>query len=1825
MMNRSYKNFLNTEVELMKSIQLFILSVLVLTLSSCVADSKTTKKKTASTSTSTTPTDTTPNFGTDAMYWFSTEKITGTITVNKSSQNVIYLRGSNIHNFLNSKNPAGAYNYAKQFCLVGKFSSTAYKQLRVKAVPISITNFETRKIERLFRVDLPASDENSESCMNTASEAVLPSTFANGIANICVDPNSLSCRGFVSTSSFQLYESAPKINTASLVASNRLDVTTLQIKIDLLSSSSDNSTSCTNSACSAKGFDCCIEGQCVKDATERPNLDASNPEVITARQEFQSNPLSFLNYPNVYFICTNINRTPLPSDNDSTTSPTDEARLRVQNYLPKWKCMNHYELNSGSSNQYDLCTDSDTLTSNESTYNKTKIEVAKLCGCSASDENIESACPNWKLKPVYKSTVESDANIVDFVCLTPTPESPVGPIVNLNVNVSARTAPHRFFYLNQYKNQTNLTPKTFAYDTKKQSYSDFVYTQEGDSFSYIDEFTKTGPISGSYNVNSLLGSMNVDLTRTHPAKSVTVELGRTYILSATSGYFTPCTRCAKDSWYESFTAYPSTQKGIGLTARGYTTKRDEFGANSTLGNYEDTIFGRACWLPVTMIPFSHVKKATPNSTTTDPTIQRQERLKTQAAFYINGYQRDWYGFNKGALIGSFDGVQWFAIGTGRRLTATSNKLFLAMNGSFFDLADATDTVVNIIPDLGGNTAPSYDYDPELAFNDPQQNSAASCQRFHQCNTDSDCVTQLGWEYTCSDVSQVKTKWPNFNADAEEIGNSEKETYLADILSANQPTNVAKRCVYRGMGALCRRDFSAITNTAVKSMFTCAPNFTCVSLNSNRFNEEVIRSPNELDQVLYGKDANILGRPKDYVTSTKALPQTAINNIQANGFASVNATDFGLCMPGKAITGHSLYNHQNTDSLRRTDFTSQIGTCNSSVQTTEALNKARYYACPLFGEDMNYVLTTNGADLGTNLNNILNQNACGGESRDSVTGDSAFKSIEFASLSVSKSVITPGFAADACFRRAGSVCHTDLDCSPNKLHADLLTTLGIKFFGNTKAEYKYWEESLVCGQGEAVPTIGAANYLDYDIKENRCCREIGKDFTMFSSDKSATKGIIVPDLGSENYSLDTSLMSYANPKTNFRYSRYAVSKTALATSTSIPSVTSTTYPNADQWKVINETGSATCCGGGWVRKFSDGTHDWKVNNRLKLPAENFQCLNYRSKLSDPGLQNPSNAHYTVDGFNFQSYIREYDYFCRAPRAAASTNNLSPTSEATAEGASAFGCLQAPFADLDDGYDVTPPYRFGPRTIHEKDPWYSTVGALASERYVRINTTPSPDAYEAGELEQYLSTETPYMPIPFQSNENKEVRQNFLYMVNSTGYRDVVVANYLPTYVPYRNSYAMAPLGGGEINPVGPVIKDVHFIVNYTDNANQEFDIRYRDTITSRVLNRTDCQATYNYLKAGTFTVPGLEAVMNNYTTVGYRGVDGAITHDATNTRSPLADGISPRTDGVYAVWCVAREDSTNRPILLVISTLDYDDRIQSGGYYYFNYAGYALDFVPHEGDANPRLHAGNQNYYLTKLARLELLGIPQITYEPVYCTNSQSGSTLNKLVPGIFKTSNADPLTTKTHVEAKFPTYPGAYSDTLYDSTSPLDSFGNNTKRFTYQNNVDHPQIFSGHEFACCTPLGKTPTSADKCCTGYAKEDDNGKLTCMIPKGTDLNVYFNKFVSGEGIGESLPEGGLITEGTAEEVDFIPQTGEVKLRATSYNKLIAIGNAFCDGELVKGGAFGYFPPEPFAGGYAPEEKFPLSIVDSDVDFESEDETVGKSAYDQGFKWNHHIYCK
>ena len=128
----------------------------------------------------------------------------------------------------------------------------------------------------------------------------------------------------------------------------------------------------------------------------------------------------------------------------------------------------------------------------------------------------------------------------------------------------------------------------------------------------------------------------------------------------------------------------------------------------------------------------------------------------------------------------------------------------------------------------------------------------------------------------------------------------------------------------------------------------------------------------------------------------------------------------------------------------------------------------------------------------------------------------------------------------------------------------------------------------------------------------------------------------------------------------------------------------------------------------------------------------------------------------------------------------------------------------------------------------------------------------------------------------------------------------------------------------------------------------------------------------------------------------------------------------------------------------------------------------------------------------------------------------------------------------------------------------------------------------------------------------------------MPAGTDLNVYFNKFVSGEGLDDQY----LTNAQPLEVDDFDPATGEPKTNSTVISKLRAIGEELCaSGRVRRGGAFGPFDGEPY-GNLAPEDSQPEkinSLVDSIYDSgTSNNATVGFSVFSEGFRWNHHVYC-
>ncbi|MDH5580925.1 MAG: hypothetical protein OEY33_03400, partial [Bdellovibrionales bacterium] len=227
-----------------------------------------------------------------------------------------------------------------------------------------------------------------------------------------------------------------------------------------------------------------------------------------------------------------------------------------------------------------------------------------------------------------------------------------------------------------------------------------------------------------------------------------------------------------------------------------------------------------------------------------------------------------------------------------------------------------------------------------------------------------------------------------------------------------------------------------------------------------------------------------------------------------------------------------------------------------------------------------------------------------------------------------------------------------------------------------------------------------------------------------------------------------------------------------------------------------------------------------------------------------------------------------------------------------------------------------------------------------------------------------------------------------------------------------------------------------------------------------------------------------------------------------------------------------------------------------------------------------------------------------------------------------------------------------YPHTLYneDKYFSVDVSTTDSKyRANYQNNLSLSPVFSENEFVCCQKLGEFTSDDESCCSSYsievtegtaagdptAEEEETPKRKCALPSGTNLNVYFNRFVSTEGVGGSEPLGGLTEE------DFIPETGEPKFNQAVYDKLTALGNKYCaantsnistggstDSKVRNGAAFGNFLAEPNNGFYkqtaGQDESAIYSIVDSLKDIDT-DNLSGAIEFLKGYRWNHHLYCQ
>jgi len=1508
---------------------------------------------------------------------------------------------------------------------------------------------------------------------------------------------------------------------------------------------------------------------------------------------------------------------------------------------------------------------------------------------------------------------------------------------------------------------------------------------------YVDRIRKIN-FNGStdFSIHDVIGQMSINLSQAMPAVVVNVEFDQNYILRALDGYFDPCPLCNLDVWFQSFSPYPPSNAGRGLEAIGGIAARDNYFTNITLGNYEDTNFGRTCWVPPTMIAGTHFSDAD-----TDGQLARRKRLKTQTALFLNGYKKDWYGFNLGALIGSFDGVNWFAAGGGRRVRATSNKLFLAINYPFSDMPSPTNISASVIQDNGVNVASDYDFDPNLSAKDARRDSGASCQKFHQCDNDADCVTQLGWEYMCADVSQHRAYVPRFDFNAkekEEEDNLRSSISFNRILHGGMPDGSKKRCVYRGAGALCKLNFSNDTKTnsdgdktyrfidsAVddsatiddnlpaktpsvmdkQKLVTCAPNFFCAALSSSKFNNSIVREPNNPTNILYGQNANILGRPTHYSGGGQQLTYDAplgfpddviTDNLAENMklfYREKEAPEamkikWGICRPGKKIDSEDyLQQHQSPDSNGKADYVSQISTCDPIEN-----GKKRVQSCPIFdmvpfeegdktslGDKnpyfLNYIFydsTQANIKDGTKIKRYdqdgfirAQQNSCG-RSVENAQGNSIFSDIE---LSSGPSSFTfPAITEIACLRKAGSVCHTNLDCGPNKHHKAVAETYGIDEFGKTYAEKLFWEEDLICGQAQNPPFLSEEKLKTYSVRNNRCCRQVGKKLTMFTEgDESVVTSLTADGDGFSSEGLQTSTFTYEVPSAEKRYSRYEVLGSLITVDGDdadtvighqltagpntpfddtteinenefvIPKVQKdTNLPVPYQWRTIHETGRRSCCGGGFVRKFADGTTDWRVRDRLNITPRDFTCLNYRNELAEAVYDEEVKKRIIAPDLQV-NFDNDYMFLCAKPQEGKHTYNPDD-GDPPGDAYQGNGCIQVPLREVDEPHTYTikipqslSDYQYTNLGIGDGINDQNLDGIIEPQGEVVLRILPIQTGLNVqdadddtttpinvslvrssndGNLRTYekrLKVDAPFFPAPVENGVSVGGR-NITYDTSDgdTNNESIHTFGLFPYAQPLH-------IGGQAETQILDSFGGAFYFPSYVryDNTNASYRIVSKNDAISP--NGTETGNT-NPVALVTAAPPTSEGNLalgeNDMTTPAASFIK---LSEATDGRKVLVYkflkglGVSYGSS-MGSLWTIA----VGIEITFIPPNVD-------GFTYNYDTASAVINCTTASGGRTGSqrcegLIPGSPMNYLSTFGKLELLGIPQIFYEKITCNSNKE-----KVFPDLYEKDEQEikTVTLNTTVGTNLPSFnsidslinltEAQYTDVAQwysqEDVSNLPISNNPYTSVVYKDNISKPDIFSENEFLCCVKLGEDATSADQCCSGHAvfKDGDATKgMKCMLPYGTNINVYYNRFVSSDGLledatlrGDKDPIGFLQNQ-------FNPYTGEVIPSEDTDDVLKDLGKKYCTSDLGnnpqsqtpgavrRGSAVGNYPagpaifygPTEFQQGPSQANSDPqfrrLSFVDSPKDSETNTFTPdlehprGYYPYLAGYRWNHHFYC-
>lgn len=801
----------------------------------------------------------------------------------------------------------------------------------------------------------------------------------------------------------------------------------------------------------------------------------------------------------------------------------------------------------------------------------------------AAQDQIDDHCrcdpnePDCRLEPQTTELNGSDV-VTSYICIYPEPDTPPVPLQK-TVFVSTKSVPQKFY-------------DTFGVNYDLGSGESSENAQEGNLFEY-ERGSNFRPNNESAYVgfNEIYGSQNVDGASPLPPVMIEVEKGKSYDIFVDTGAFSTCLSCGVDYYSNLQKIFPNN---FSKKAAGYFPDAIESRKRTNQGDYpaDDFRFGRACFVPATMIPWTHVANA-------DLDTQRQNRMRAQHFLFANGYNKDWYGFDYGALIGSYDGITWFAIGNQRRTTADSNKLYLAVNAYFGDLTINNSyqvTVNEMAPVL--NSGSFVDHDTE--------SDGAECQKMHYCSKDEDCIAQLGYDYSCENVGSLMTPWPLFSSNGEEISGNNTRSILSLVGGSNGQIN---RCVYRGVGAICERQNQSVvaadsyTLSDNVALHTCSPNSLCTSLNDTNHNSKIARyggSPaNQNIQSFitdktdtFGLKSRILGRPFEYYGTESADSTVRVQ------FSSTNVN--AICQPGKDVenaTSLQELNYFNTTTFREADVVNNVGRTMSSL----TFDTNYFAACPATDDDGEFTHYQNvlSSDTGHNPFAIRNNMSTNSLQLSGLTSQNLFNDDD------GPLVTQIGYHKNACLRAPGAKCFADFECSPNSFISSRVKSVSDLSSFMSAAEESFWEEELVCANSQE-RYLQAPNIPNpvYETFEHKCCRETGNDFTYFSQPHINNTFTVVQDAPNGDF---TPLVPGFNQDITDieRYSRtHTVYDKLISEPTKYPPMVKAdprpatpfvARPIGSAWDILRQyntlhlNNSRMCCTGHWVRKLSEGTN------------------------------------------------------------------------------------------------------------------------------------------------------------------------------------------------------------------------------------------------------------------------------------------------------------------------------------------------------------------------------------------------------------------------------------------------------------------------------------------------------------------------------------------------------------------------------------------------------------------------------------------------------------